>query len=488
MKRVFILFLVLTALSFGEEKSFGPITVEQAKQAIIQWSGRGNLQITFWDPEEYIAGQGTHPGRSAGGGIKGIHPTAHDRYVQCYGFFVDDPNPDKKYSGRVWVDSYTGAVVEIEKDNFKVREGNISDMLSPQQALSIAREAVASYFPNVPIYSFEDVVFFEPDMSGNGSWAYYEDYIRIIFYKSYVTQEGKKVDIDFQYARATIDSQTGEVWDVSAVYEPLERDPLPSLTVEEAVQSLVSYLYALGAQYVEVGLGPLYPDYPYTISPAWRLEKESPNGPQRVGIGIFCYLENPPDNPQLFPCPWIFCFVDGDTGEVIYGEFTDIGVPKSALQKASTPSVFFNGKEVKTKPLLKDGKLYINIKDLKAMGLNIEKKGEAYTISFRGNKATLLGKEILKKGKDVFIKGDSLSRLKGIITLYNKEGKRFHIVVANEKSYKRGLKERSLLQKGKKKQSSSYFTGEFSRAAIIGGGLSLSALSYAVWKFLKLLT
>jgi len=129
--------------------AMGPITLEQAKAAIINWSGRENLIIKLcpiysWEKPW---------GRAPSGGLK-PNGDLLTNYTTMYAFSVEDPNPDGKYSGTIYVDSWSGMVMEIFKSFGQVRDNrNIANMLTPQQAINQAKEIVLSYFPNVPIDS-----------------------------------------------------------------------------------------------------------------------------------------------------------------------------------------------------------------------------------------------------------------------------------------------------------------------------------------------
>ncbi|MGB9878276.1 MAG: hypothetical protein ACPLPS_10975 [bacterium] len=480
-KRVFVFFVILCAIAIGggyeEDKYFwGAVTVEQAKQAIIQWSGRSNLIIKQVPPGEMDLEELAY-GDCAGGGMRGIHPTAHGMFIKCYVFEVEDPNPDHKFSGWVGVDSHTGAIAIMSTRHVAISKGNISDMIPPPQAISLARQITASYFPHIPIYSFEGVKTM-PDIGSNGSWEEYNPAITVWLYNRLLTQKGE-VEVGIQEVMVGLDSQTGEPEDIVVIYEPLQIDPTPTLTVEEAVQALISYLYGLGADSVEIR----------DISKRWYIEKESPNGPQHIYIIITCWVTEP-EGSNIFPYPMWSCAIDGHTGELIWGNFwvPPWGGPLQKSKKVFPPSLFFDGKETKAKLILKGEKVYINIEDLKAVGFKVEKGEGKCTISYKDEKADFAGEEILQKGKDVFIEGESLGKLKGVMAKYRKEFKEFHIWIKNEKAYKKGLEDREKLGKGKpapsipspEKKSPPQKSG-----LLLYSGLSLPAIGYVLWRFLK---
>jgi len=487
MKRIFLgLVMFFSTLSFGgqgytvDEYSIGPVTIQQAKQAIIQWSGRSNLDIEEVPRKEIDPSMVVPLGRCAAGGLKGVHPTAHGAYGTYYAFGVLDPNPDKKYLGGIYVDSYTGKVVKVEKTPVEIRKGTIANMIAPQQAINLARQITASYFPDIPVYSFEGVET-DPAITSEGSWKEYADSILVQLYNCATSQAGK-VKLDIQSVWVTIDSWTGELEEIEVGYEPLEINPVPTLTVEEAIQSLISYFYGLGADYVEI----------IDVSDKWHVYRESPNGPQRLYIEIDCWVSEP-EGSNILPANFWTCAVDGHTGEIVWGDFSIPPLPASLSTKGgkpATPSLFFDGRVTKIKPLLKEGKIYLNIVDLGKIGFKVEKVEGGYTISYKDEKVTLSDKEFLRRGSDVFLEGERLSNLKGVMTRYDEEGKRLNIWIMNEKAYKRGLEDRQKLGKGKSTPTAPHLEKKGSKktsGAVLGGTLSLSVIGYALWKLLKIL-
>ncbi len=486
MKRAnfIILLLAVSPLLMGgvgypeDEYAIGPITKEQAKQAIINWAGRTNLNIVEVPQEEIFTSDAEPIGKCAAGGLKGIHPTAHGAYATCYAFDVGDPNPDHKYSLFVYVDSYSGAIARVYKGEREVREGTIADMLPPQQAINLARQLVASYFPNIPVYSFEGVET-SPKITSDGSWEEYDFGIDIWLYNRVQTPAGEEVELCIQEVFVAIDAWTGRVDHIDVTYEPLEINPVPTLTMEEAIQSLISYLYGLGADYVEI----------IDVRDKWFIARESPNGPQRLFMIVNCFVTEPLDS-NIFPSNFLTCGVDGYTGEIVWGNFVFwSGFPLPEREKkATSPSLFFDGREKKAKPILKGKKIYLNIEDIKQLGFKVEKTEDGYAVSYKEEKATFGADELLKQGSEVFIEGGSLSKLKGVMTYYIEETKQFHIWIKNEKAYQRGVEDRQKLGKGKSlpKSPPSPQKGKVKPSSgVIGGTLFLSLIGYALWKFLR---
>jgi hypothetical protein len=441
-------FLLLTTLVLGFQYEYiiGPVSVEQAKQAIIQWSGRTNLDIQYMPPDnsrnKYLW-ETPIPGASykLHLGIQGIHyPHGRDPEIEekiWYPFTVTDPNPDKKYEGIVYVDSFTGEVTGIMKTTPDVKEGTVDDMIPPRQAIERAKEIVSAYFPNIPLSSFEGI-WSDPKITPNGSWEEYCFSIAIRLYNRVLTPNGKEIEISCQEVVVEMDSQTGELYRVGATYEPLEINPMPTLSEEEATQAIISYLYGLGATNVEVKVD---------IGGGF-VDRIFPNGPQVVAYGgPICFVEKPSGAANIPAGLYVFT-INANTGEVLTGlGLIAMGAPLPTKHKPANLSVLFNGKEAKVKPLINNGIIYLRVADLKGIGFEVLNKKDGFLISYKKQGANFGGKEVLRKGKETFIRGESLRKIKGIMTSYWDKGKKFHIWVINEKAYRRGQLDKARLEK-----------------------------------------
>ena len=419
--------------------SIGPVTPEQAKEAIINWSGRQNLIIKL----SPIYAWKNPLGRVPSGGLKpGGNPISN--YTTVYAFSVKDPNPDKKYSGTVYVDSWSGAVMGISKSFGRVRDDrNIANMLTPQQALNRAKEFILSYFPDVPIDSLTPNWADDEPTEDGSSWKEYDDFLSVIFRKELLTPDGEEVRIYIQEVSISMDSNTGELEDIDYCYEPLEIAPWPTLTREEIAQAVTSYFYGLGAESVVIS----HTGY------GWNVEREEPYGIQRlstlVAFKAFPSPDLPPDIKNLLDNLNI-CFVDGHTGEVFYAclEFI-LGGPFGGIgrKEPSSLSVFYNGqrRETISPPFLQNGGVYISLEDVKKMGFRVGKKG--YVVAYKGNRAELKRGDIISKDGREYIRGEALGKIKGVRVHYGEETKEFHILVLNEKLFQMGQECRAKLEK-----------------------------------------
>jgi hypothetical protein len=467
---------------------FGPVTLEEAKQKILRWTGRTNLNIQKLPQEEVPILCDIPLGVSAGGGIKGIHSTAHGLYSSCYCFGVWDPNPDHKYAGYIYVDSFTGNIVHIDRGH-EPREGQIEDMIPPQQAINLARQLVVSYFHNIPVDSLQGVET-KPEVGSNGNWKEYCDEISVHLYKTITTEKGA-VKVDIQQVWVDFDSHTGDMSEIEVAYIPLQIDPVPSLTKEEAAQSLISYLYGLGAEYIEIR----------GIEEEWQIRRESPNGPQHIFIVFTCWVDWPAGSSVYYKNFWEFA-VDGHTGEIVWGyplEFSE-GFPSSLSKrsKISSPRLIFNGREIKANIILKGEKVYLRMEDLKGMGFKIEEGEGGYIISYKNEKAIFPKEELFKKGGELYVERESLSKLKGVMTKYRGDVRELHMWIMNEKAFKKGEEDSKKLgiEKGKEKikekvketpapiPQKTESSGN-SPAILVGGSLFAIGIGYGLLKFLR---
>jgi len=414
MMRRFILFFAFSLISFvclgvDMPEPLGPVTIEQAKQSILNWAGRQNLEISF-------------EGRSS-------HPGCLYWEFQCYKFFVWDPNPDHKYSGYVMVDSFSGLVTEIERPARLIEaEPHPPNMISPSQAINIAKEVALSYFPNVPIDSL--TLDTEPKIINNGaSWDEYSDTITLWFAQTSYTPSGERVWMRVRKVGVGLISDTGEWWGIDCVYEPLEINPLPTISTDDAINSAISFIYALGAEYVELE----------EVEDDWWLLREEGGGPQRVVKEV--HLE-------CFPSPYeagegggVLLWVDGHTGEIWRYEFSWGG--GFSPEKKKSLALVYRGKELKwkEKPIIRNGGIFISLKDLEAMGMKVRKEGKGYTLSYKDDKAKMGREDIINVKGKAYIKSDALKKLKGIEVKLLKEFNILNIWVRNEKGYSQGKEE-----------------------------------------------
>jgi len=433
--------------NFGMKFAIGPVSPEQAKQAIINWAGRANLQIELapiyhW---EEPAGVRIHAALKPGGGTV-------PEYISWYAFGVKDPNPDNKYSGTVYVDSYTGSVMRIDRGFGEIREDeNIANMLTPQQALNKAKEAILSYFPNIPIETFS-TYYISPEITEDGStWKEYRDTICFAFQKRILTPNGEEVDINIQRASAIIDSNTGEPLYIDACYEPLEISPIPTLTREQLAQAVTSFFLGLGAQAV----------YIPELGGNWFVSREEPNGTQRLCLGFLFGAEPSPEAPsevKVLLENLNACVVDAHTGEVFSGDFIvaggviTSGGTKSDFNSPKDLGVFFNGLKKKLiYPIInRDKDIYISSEDLNAIGFRLRPKGKNYVIYYkdrRGNRVEIGKEEWMEESGGIYISVKTLGRLKGIIARYIDDSKTIYIAIIDQKAYDKGRDKKQSLKK-----------------------------------------
>jgi hypothetical protein len=110
------------------------------------------------DPEWSDSSGSTTASKMAIEGVTVDYPFYPSYYRTNYIFKVDDPNLDKKYSGYIAVDSWTARVVSITKEILAEvlqmilageRCYDVSKMISPQQAMTLARQYLQDYFPDI---------------------------------------------------------------------------------------------------------------------------------------------------------------------------------------------------------------------------------------------------------------------------------------------------------------------------------------------------
>jgi hypothetical protein len=471
----------------GHEPIFGPITIEQAKQIIRDWSGRSNLSIQLEPASCFDSWYEGWRDRDFGQGIQEFTPFYHSGFpLVCYMFKVEDPNPDHKYSGIVAVDSWRGEVARFIQQWIMPPEdevdlaGNISEMLSPAEALQLAKQYMASYFPNVNINDFRCIDLGVETTPDGSSWTRHS-YIMNVLFDMDGEIEGPSGPISTNVPRALVSflSHTGELISIWHDYQPLQISLVPQITKEEAIEIASSFLYGLGAQYMERPLG----------EPEWWFGYQVPDGRQRLAIGIgFCYVSPREDaSPQakaLFSGyeGLVDVFVDGHTGEVFWVYRTDAPPIHSAVfhpkKRYPTTCVFLNGKEKKLKeqPIVKGGKVFLALEDVKSLGFGIERKGEEYFLIYKNQRVAIKEGFFTNKGNKKYLDSKALEKIKGIKTEYSSKFNSLLILTINKKGYEQAI---SVIKKARNKTS---------KAGIIAGASLLLLLPLLVVKLSKFLS
>jgi len=392
----------------------GPVSVEKAKQIIENWAGRKNLAIKL-------------EGSSVG------YPGSVWWNSQCYSFRVEDPNPDHKYTGFVYVDSFKGVVVGVEGFGMPPKAKRLikpakKSMISPEEAIQIAKIAIKSYFPNVPIDSF--LIDTSPSRINNGrKWREKSDSIRVEFYNTAISPFRERVSIQVQSASVLLDAETGECRFIFAVYEPLEIPPLPRFNTEQAIDIAISFLNGMGAEFVEVE----------EVEKDWWLAREEGGGPQRLVRQMMLNRYPSKDDPE--ESGTVQLYVDGLTGAICRWE-GDWGGAWGPIER-TTLTLYFKGRERKWKaePIIKEKEIFISADDIKAMGFKIERKRDGLILRYKKKRAEISPGALLKaKGKD-YIKSSVLEKIKGIKAKYFAQFNILHIWEINELGYEEGVEE-----------------------------------------------
>jgi hypothetical protein len=414
-KFIFPLLLLTGFLCLGNDlpEPQGPVSVERAKQIIKNWAGRKNLAINL-------------EGSSEG------YPGSVWWNSQCYSFRVEDPNPDHKYTGFVYVDSFKGVVVGIEGFRIPPKAKRLikpakKSMISPDEAIKSAKIAIKSYFPNVPIDSFS--IDTSPSRINNGrKWKEKSDSIRVEFYNTAVSPFKERVWIQVQSASTLLDAETGECRFIFCVYEPLEIPPLPRFNTEQAIDIAISFLNGMGAEFVEIE----------EAEKDWWLAREEGGGPQRIVKQITLHRYPSKDDPG--EGGGVILLVDGRTGEIC--RWICSWCMWAPIER-TTLTLYFKGSERKWKsqPIIKEKEIFISTDDIKAMGFKLERTKDGLILCYKKKRAEIPPDALLKaKGKD-YIKSSVLEKIKGIKAKYFAQFNILHIWEINELGYEQGIEE-----------------------------------------------
>jgi len=466
-----------------EQIAFGPLSIETAKQAIINWAGRQNLVIDLAPYEDIEWDTFLIHSTISRLGVEGITiPYGYDySETSCffktnYVFKVQDPNPDRKYSGYVYVDSWTGRItginrVELISTDFvrtvKEKGMNVKDMISPQQAKTLAPQYLADYFPQVAQIVSNKLEMVDPLPTPDGqSWTMFDPHICVGF-ANIPQATGEPI----VWVSIGLDCFTGQLETIDCgYYDVLEVSLQPDVSEETAVETALSFLYGLGAEHLEIER--------VGISLPFR---ESPNGRQRIAYDIFLGNTMARDDAPLevkrllgdyyFPHK-LFVRVDIHTGEVLL--VADRKAMCARAEHPSNPKLFIDGREQKAKILCKDDYAGILAEDLKKLGFSLGSKNGKAMLRWKGEVIPLEENKILKENGGTYINVEALNKFKGLKVIYAKRLKTIDILKLNDKAWQKGKK---LL----KERKARIFN------PIIGSGLMLCSISYLGLKFLRIL-
>lgn len=466
---------------FDEQIAFGPLPIESAKKAIINWAGRQNLSINllpYDDPEWTIFPEST---TSAPLGIEGItvpygrFPSFPNHYfLTNYAFWIKDPNPDKKYSGYVFVDSWSGRIVAIKK--FIRRSSilallenrtSISDMISPQRAKALAYQYLSDYFPQIAQIAFnKPPQSSPPTTSDESSWEWFEYKIGFIS-----TQVAQNVSDYFVSIYVNLDCYTGELIGIYCrYYDVMEVSPHPYISEETALETALSFLYGLGAEHIELE----------RVDKSFPL-RESPNGRQRVAYDILLKNTSAREDAPLeikrllgdinFPHK-LLVRMDIHTGEILAG--LDTKVLAMRTEFFESPHLYFNARERKAEILTIGKDAFILANDIKELGFSLQKSRGRYVLNWGQENVMLEEKKIKSEGRKMYISISALNKLKRVKAIYSNKLKTIDMWTINEKA-----------QKDSKKLLMNKKLGMLN--LVTSCGLALASLGYLGVKLLKFL-
>lgn len=397
----------------------------------------------------------------------------------CYVFKTD--YPDNSMLRYYVFEPATGQIIQWYNPLAKVspRQGEVSQMISKEEAIQSAIDFIKKWHPDfTPSQYIIGVGEYIDPSTGE---KYYTSTIRVYFRPpSSTNEQGWEVLNRLTYFSLRLDSTTGNVVSFFGWHIPLSIPITPTLTKEQVEEIAFNALYN----------SPYFPymDYASPARAAPRLLVILDTRPpyQRLIWTAFMgtYSNNPLYQEEVGSpeqsMEWYAC-VDVHTGEVVlFGRLSELLVTGSeikpdkedfrkAVEKSAKMEARWRvmkkdseGNQLVLYPLMQGTKAYITIEQAWFFSVSGEEKDGALILRYKDKELKLGSKDIVRKDGEIYIPLDVVLNMAGYSAKYGSREKAIYVT-----------------EKAKQKE-------EKTRGAI-GGGLSLSALCYVIWKFLKLL-
>jgi hypothetical protein len=469
--------LLILIIAFALPVGWTMLSVEEAKEKIRQFEGNPSLEVQYiglddegvipliWEETSWFIGD--------------VYPWP------CYVFAVPYAgSPFKRY---YTVEPFTGEICQMTDVYMEKNlrwEGTVEEMITPQQAYNSAVEFLRRLRPDfdpsqfvVYTYRFappgvdddQDTYVFNSNSPSSWSWLKFQKDISVFFRKPYIDPQGvRRSNTASPIWVVEIDSVTGQVWSFWGRGFPTNINPIPSLSAVEAEQIALSIVAQRNVYYAEVS--------PPTVLTLVSGPSDTPSSFGHLAWRIELSIKETEDSS---PMREIF-FIDAHTGELVDEVFLlgggNVNPTKEKIErfqkaKSSTNKnnfLIINEKQGNAQrsiiiyPQSHKGRFYIRYDQAWLFGVLVEEQNGQVILAYKTKKAKLGSSSILNRNGKKYILIDDILRLAGYEIKYSPKDKTMYIERKN--------KDRKEKAEG-----------------AIGGTLSLSALSYALWKFLRIL-
>jgi len=452
------------------------ISVEEAAQKIREFEGNPSYPLRYIGLDYELTEE-----QMGGTGPKMPWP--------CYFFVKDDPQAPMNVC--YFVDPYTGQIIfrwdrHTDFGILSHQEGNISNMITPQQAYEIAKNFILAHNPDVNLSNYEVLISF-PQLTPSGGveipklpyspnliWQLYWADIYFIFQKRLKDANGNlswQIGDEACTFQITMDSETGKIGQYLQRRYPINVASTPQISGEQAEQMALGAFnsppYSPYVSYAEVEkkeLNLMWNDVPPNcFALIWRVYVKTYTvyDEYRIALGT-----------QEAPRIWEVV-IDANSGE-IYRVMSFLGSAGKVSPSKEQREKFKKAPRVQIpwliieeehnniiKPIQYKGKFFIEDWQAGSLGVRVIKEGDSVFLLYKNRKAKLSKADVLSKNGKLFVSLDSVMKISDYQAKYVSKGRTIYLQRKNVKEEK---------AKG-----------------ILGGTLSLSALSYALWKFLRIL-
>ena len=465
--------------------SWGMIDVNEAMQKVREFDANPNLQLEYLGVDQDLSDEERF----------GIIPPLP---WPCY-FFTTAPGSevDRSYI----VEPYTGQVVfwRDEKRDSAVWDpersyefGRVANqMITPQQAYNLAINFIQTHDPAFVPNDYEVLVYdeqidetggvvggykpYNPDMG----WGLYQRSILLSFRKKLFDTAGDIIIFDGDSCEVELDSESGQVVSYQRRNFPLNITLNPDISQSEAEEIALSAFnqapfsgYVNYAEIKGIEKEIIWVNVPPNcFAYVWVIEVNTYTADQSAEA-IFGSL----DDPQGWQVK-----IDAHTGEVysierymgaVQGGVNPTEEKKKRFEKAKQKKVarilklrinnevsslypeFCRGTKIRNK-------VYIEKQQIWLFHVAVDDKGQSIVLKHDGKRYNINPTKVLRKNEKIYVLLDEVLKIAGYEAKYVPNENAIYIKKVNKEKEK---------VKG-----------------AIGGTLSLSALSYALWKFLRIL-
>jgi hypothetical protein len=476
LKKFFFLLIILNTFCWGM------LSVDEAAQVIRQFEGIPDLRLKYLGLNTELTDEGK---------MQAFRP-----FIRWPIYCFETDYEDKEYVRSYGVDPYTGQIVLWYDDKTAANEAiseenspDISGMLSPAELYSKALIFIQKMHPDFNPSQY-DVVFMSTqgiydekqqligsagntflfDPNNPHPWppkTLYETFAHIMFVRHLTDGYGDEISDYSSQFLLSMGSHTGNIVGFGGHHFPLNISLTPTINEEVAKQIALSVILQRIPQ-----------DWHGVIDDRVKFVSLNYNSPPNCMSLYWRFYIKVFDSSQASQGGFGIT-IDAHTGEVVFvgrtlertlkkfpkekfKEFKRIAIKAKRIKPDELWSIINEqGGEEKARAKIIGRRFYLSIGQTWCLGVLVEKREGNLILKYKDKTKTLEEKDIIKKGAEMYIPLAEMLDIAGYHAKYLGKDRLIYIQKRDDRKEK--------------------------AEGAIGGTLSLSALSYALWKFLRIL-